>query len=141
MKNYRSILLIIFIFLLSGFLGLLFSLYMHRSAGTSQLSDVQITQTVHYPSRFVDQIKNDPQAGKKIFKEFCASCHASNPNIDVNAPRIGDKKAWKELRKKSEKQLLDLTISGKGAMPARGGCFECSDEQLKQAIRYMTLPK
>jgi len=33
--------------------------------------------------------------------------------------------------------LLKMTIQGVGAMPARGGCFECSDGQLKEAIIYM----
>ena len=33
--------------------------------------------------------------------------------------------------------LLKLTIDGKGAMPARGGCFECSDEQLMDVIKYI----
>jgi cytochrome c5 len=33
--------------------------------------------------------------------------------------------------------LLNITVNGVGAMPARGGCFECSDEQLRTTIRYI----
>jgi len=36
--------------------------------------------------------------------------------------------------------LLEHTSEGFGAMPARGGCFECTDEQLELAILAM-LPK
>jgi cytochrome c5 len=122
---------------ISGICGFLFSWYVHHKVVSTQQADVQTIQTFHFPAVFVEQLKNDPQAGMKIFKEFCASCHAKIPTIDVSAPRLGDKKAWQSRRQKSEKQLLDLTLRGIGAMPARGGCFECSDEQLRETIRYM----
>jgi cytochrome c5 len=118
---------------LSGVLGFLFSLYVHRP----HTDVVQPAETFHYPMNFVKQIQGDPQAGMKIFKEYCASCHAKTPLIDVKAPPIGDKNAWDERRKKGDDELLKVTLRGKGAMPARGGCFECSDAQLQETIRYM----
>ena len=33
--------------------------------------------------------------------------------------------------------LLQLAIQGKGAMIARGGCDECSDELLTETIKFM----
>jgi cytochrome c5 len=57
--------------------------------------------------------------------------------IDVNAPRLGDKKAWLMRQKLGLTNLLKITVNGKGAMPARGGCFECSDKQLLMAIQYI----
>lgn len=138
MKNFGKIFLIVFLLLLSGFLGFLFSWYMHKDKQeVTEQSDVQTVQTFHFPALFVQQLKNDPEAGKKIYKEFCVACHAKNPVIDVNAPAVGDLKAWKQRRKMGEKQLLEFTIHGTGAMPARGGCFECSDEQLRETIKYM----
>lgn len=127
--------LILFILLLSGFIGFLTSLYFHHHQ--AQSADTQIIQTFHYPALFVKQLAGDPQAGEKIFKEFCAACHSKQPFIDVHAPKIGDKKVWVSRRKMGMPTLLKITINGVGAMPARGGCFECSDEQLRQTIKYM----
>ncbi len=127
MKQLSVVLLLLF----SGFLGFTVSWCQHRH------QEIQIIQTFHYPTLFTAQLKNDPNAGKKIFKEFCATCHAAQPLIDLPAPRINDAKAWNVHRQKGIDVLLKMTISGIGAMPARGGCFECSDEQLRQTIEYI----
>lgn len=126
---------IITVLLLSGLAGFLLSLYLHQE--TPPLSDVRLIQTFHRPAIFVKQLVGDRDAGRKIFKEFCASCHDKQPIIDVNAPRIGDKQAWLVRRKWGLKVLSNLTMTGVGAMPARGGCFECSDDQLNLAIQYI----
>ncbi len=123
--------LIIFIFALSGISGFILSFYLHRD------KNIRTIETYHYPATFVKQLENDPEAGKKIFLEFCAACHSENPPVDVNAPRIFDVKRWKTYRDLKMPVLLNLTIQGNGAMPARGGCFECSDQQLEMAIRYI----
>jgi cytochrome c5 len=127
---------IILIFLLSGLIGFLTSLYFHRDIEEQQ-SDTQLIQTFHYPALFVKQLAGDPHAGEKIFKEFCVSCHGKQPLIDVHAPKLGDKAAWSVRRKMGMPALLNITITGVGAMPARGGCFECSDEQLRETIQYI----
>lgn len=133
MKNIQQKILILLLLFSSGFLGILFSLYTHQTSSEA----IQTIQTFHYPALFVKQLAGDPQAGKKIFKEFCAACHSQQPRIDIKAPHIGDKNAWEIRRKWGVDNLLKITIEGVGAMPARGGCFECSDEQLKQAIEYI----
>jgi cytochrome c5 len=120
---------IIVLFILSGVGGFLFSLYNHPS-----LDDAKI---YHSPISFIKQLEGDKDSGRKIFNEFCASCHAREPFISVNAPRVNDKKSWDKYRKLGVSTLLNMTIHGQGAMPARGGCFECSDEQLREAIKYI----
>lgn len=134
MKKRAKIILIVLLMGISGLCGLLFSLYQHKPA---QINETQEIKTFHSPVTFVKQLKDDPEAGRKIFKEFCASCHAIQPMIDIKAPRIGDKKIWEALNHLGMSTLLKMTIQGKGAMPARGGCFECSDEQLREAILYI----
>ncbi|MHB1947481.1 MAG: c-type cytochrome [Gammaproteobacteria bacterium] len=119
---------------ISGLLGFVISLYVHGKRPTEA---PQVIQTFHYPATFVKQLSGDPKAGEKIFKEFCGSCHNKKPLIDIHAPRIGDKKIWQGLQQVGMSTLLNITIKGAGAMPARGGCFECSDEQLRLAIQYI----
>jgi len=136
-KNVRVI-LIISALMLSGLLGFALSLYQHAIPKPEGITgDVQMIETYHYPSTFVKQLKGDPQAGQKIFKQFCTSCHGNPPIIDINAPKIGDKKAWEIRRQMGMPALLKITTTGLGAMPARGGCFECSDDQLRESIRYI----
>lgn len=139
-KNLRVI-LIISVFMLSGLFGFFISLYQHPQAEPPRpvgvTGDVQVIETYHYPSTFVKQLKGDPLAGQKIFKQFCTSCHGNPPTIDINAPRMGDKKAWKIRQQMGMPALMKITTTGIGAMPARGGCFECSDEQLQETIRYI----
>jgi len=128
----------VWILLLSGMAGLLFSIYMHNKPQIlTTPNQIPTIETFHSPAIFVKQLTGDPLAGKKIFQEFCRSCHADQPLIDVPAPRLHDKKAWQLKRKVGEDALLAITINGVGLMPARGGCFECSDEQLRETIRYI----
>lgn len=133
---------IAFILLLSAAAGLMTSIHDQQSATTTSVAanTVEISQVAHYPLTFVAQLKNDPGAGRKIFKEYCASCHAAHPLIPVHAPAIGNKNDWARFSKMSLDQLFKLAAQGYGAMPARGGCFECSDAQLKLAIEYLLHP-
>jgi cytochrome c5 len=94
----------------------------------------------HHPEEFIHSIQNDPQAGKKIYQHFCSTCHAKDPAIELGAPKIGVKKDWNSRIKKGLDGLLLVTQSGLNQMPPRGGCFECSDDQLKAAILYMLPP-
>jgi len=128
--------LVFIILFLSGLLGFLLSVSLHKNNALDK-NAVQTIQTFHFPALFVKQLAGDPDAGKKIFKQFCSACHSKQPVIDIHAPAIGDKSAWRIRRRLGVNTLLGITIEGEGAMPARGGCFECSDDQLRQTIQYI----
>ncbi len=123
------------IFILGGLAGFITSYYQHKD-DFSRLG-FETEYKFHSPVTFVQQLKGDPDAGRKIFIEFCSACHGKIPTIDLPAPRIGDKRIWQAYKKIGLPELLKMTINGKGAMPARGGCFECSDDQLREAINYI----
>lgn len=130
---------IVLILIASGILGFFTSYYRHHKPLDKDIVQLgeDVRQVFHQPVTFVKQLKNAPDAGRKIFKEFCATCHAEQPVIDIRAPRIGDKVIWSALSKQGLPTLLKVTIVGRGAMPARGGCFECSDAQLTETIQYI----
>lgn len=119
---------IVFVFMISGLCGLALSLHHHRILSSTQ---------THNPVALLKQLEGDPLAGEKIFKEFCATCHATNAVINTHAPRIGDKKSWQGLNRIGMPTLLNITKNGVPPMPPRGGCFECSDEQLRLTIQHM----
>ena len=73
--------------------------------------------------------------GEEIYQNYCFSCHT--PGLS-GAPKLGDAEAWAPRIAKGDALLLQSTIDGMPpAMPARGMCFGCSDEELAAAIEFM----
>jgi cytochrome c5 len=124
--------------LLAFIAGLIVSMLQHRDRLTAEVeANAPIVQTLHYPDSFAKQIKGNAQAGAIVYHSYCVTCHAKNAEIPVRAPRLNQKKLWLGLRSLGREKLLENTVKGIGAMPARGGCFECDDESLRLAIDYM----
>lgn len=88
----------------------------------------------HHPQEFLKTIRGTTNEGEQIYKHYCANCHAQTPLIPLGAPRIGEKSEWMLRVKQGVDVLFKHTDEGLNAMPARGGCFECTDEQLILAI-------
>lgn len=76
----------------------------------------------------------DAHPGQSIYNEACISCH--NPGIS-GAPRLGDIDAWQPRAAKGREALVLSTVNGLNAMPAKGMCWRCTDEQLGHAVDYM----
>ncbi len=127
--------------MLNGFVNfrsfLLIWLFFSYSLANAESENVPMITNRHHPEEFIKSIQNDPQAGKKIYQQFCSTCHDKNPSIDLGAPLIGVQHDWEPRMKKGIDGLLAVTTVGLNQMPPRGGCFECSDAQLKAAIIYM----
>ena len=83
-----------------------------------------------------EELEEEPLLpGKRIYDDYCFSCQT--PGIN-GAPRIGDKEAWAARLEQGRVSLLQSTIEGiQPAMPPRGICFDCLDEQQDAAIDYM----
>lgn len=75
-----------------------------------------------------------PDAGPKRYEANCAMCHAAGL---AGAPKLDDKSAWAPRVNKGIDSLLKSVVNGLNAMPPRGGCTTCSDEELKLTIEYM----
>ena len=74
-------------------------------------------------------------AGKAVYDDYCYSCH--NPGLN-GAPRIGDVDEWRPRIAKGRGLLLASTVNGLApAMPARGLCYSCTDEELSHAVDYL----
>lgn len=94
----------------------------------------------HHPQDFLKKIAGSANEGEQIVQHYCANCHAQKPIIQLGAPRIGVEADWSPRLKQSMEFLFKHTDEGFNAMPSRGGCFECTDNQLILAIQAM-LPK
>lgn len=94
----------------------------------------------HRPQDFLNTIKGSKTEGLEIYTHFCMNCHAPKPIIPLGAPRFANIQDWQARLKQNIKTLFQHTEEGINAMPPRGGCFECSDEQLALALVEM-LPR
>lgn len=72
--------------------------------------------------------------GKGLYDAACFVCHGSGV---AGAPKFGDKAAWAPYIETGLDAMLQVAISGKGAMPPRGTAMNASDEELRAAILYM----
>lgn len=93
----------------------------------------------HNPEEYLKEIAGKKNEGSLIVKLYCNNCHAEKPLIPLGAPRAKNLLDWQQ-RVANFSDLLIHTQEGINAMPARGGCFECSDHQLLLAI-YELLPE
>ena len=74
--------------------------------------------------------------GIAVYNRACVACHGTGV---ANAPKLGDRAAWKPRIAQGIDRLLVTSVAGMGAMPPRGTCADCSDDDLKAAIEYMLI--
>ena len=101
------------------------------------------------------------RTGKEIFTNFCNTCHSPSMAAMFNAPAAHDKSIWdsrkelafqRALQKNKfndsdsslkEQKILEALLSTakegtpKG-MPPKGTCSNCTDDELLDAIKYLS---
>jgi cytochrome c5 len=75
-----------------------------------------------------------PLSGEEVYNQFCFACHASGVG---GAPMLGDADAWAPRIAKGSDTLWEHTLNGINAMPAKGTCMSCTDDELRSALDYM----
>ncbi len=71
------------------------------------------------------------------YNKSCAVCH--NAGV-AGAPKTGDAAAWAPKMEKGMDALVTSVKNGLNAMPPKGMCFDCSDEDYAALITYMSSP-
>ncbi len=94
----------------------------------------QVTEPVSQPTTVA--VAAPAMTGEDVYKKFCFVCHQ---NGVANAPKLGDKTAWAARIAKGNDTLMQSALNGipGTAMPPKGNCRSCSDEELNKAIDYM----
>ncbi|SQD79359.1 c-type cytochrome [Moritella yayanosii] len=76
-----------------------------------------------------------PRTGEQVYTATCNMCHGSGL---AGAPIKGNAEQWAPRIAKGKDTLYRHAIEGfNGAMPARGTCAICSDDELQAAVDYM----
>ncbi len=77
-----------------------------------------------------------PRSGEEVYNSACMACHATGA---AGAPKFGDTEAWAPRIAKGADALHDSGLHGVPGtgMMAKGGCMNCSDEEVMAAVDYM----
>jgi cytochrome c5 len=73
-------------------------------------------------------------SGEQVYNQFCGTCHLAGV---AGAPVLGDTAAWQPRIAQGMDTLWDHTLNGINAMPPKGTCMACSDDDLRAALDYM----
>lgn len=77
-----------------------------------------------------------PRSGEEVYQGACAACHDTGA---AGAPKLGDVAGWADRIAKGMDVLYASGVNGVPGtgMIAKGGCMNCSDEEVNAAVDYM----
>lgn len=102
---------------------------MFEAAATANLKPIGTVVTVD------KSIAPVARTGEQVFNAVCTSCHTTGV---LNAPKIDDKAAWEPRAAKGLQGLVSSATNGLNQMPAKGGDPSLTEQELTDAILYMT---
>ncbi|WP_303290249.1 cytochrome c5 family protein [Marinobacter sp. SS5-14b] len=74
------------------------------------------------------------RSGSEVYDSACMACHTTGA---AGAPMIGNAGAWAPRIEQGMDTLISHAINGFNAMPPKGGCGSCSDEEITAAVEHM----
>ena len=74
------------------------------------------------------------RSGEEIYNSKCAGCHTSGV---MGAPKFASLEDWAPRVGLGLEKLTLSAIAGKGGMPAKGTCMDCTDNDIKITVQYM----
>ena len=76
------------------------------------------------------------RSGEDVYNAACMACHSTGA---AGAPKLGDVAGWADRLTKGMDVLYASGIEGLAGtgMIAKGGCMNCSDEEVTAAVDYM----
>ncbi len=94
------------------------------------------TTTADTPTSGVMQLaqNSDGFEVERVYMQSCWACHNSGA---AGAPKVGVAADWAPRVEKGMDTLLENAINGINAMPAKGLCFTCTDDDLRDLVQYM----
>ncbi len=74
------------------------------------------------------------KSGEDIYNTNCMACHTTGA---AGAPKLGDVADWDGRLSKGLDAVYANAINGYNAMPAKGLCMGCSDDEVKATVDYI----
>ncbi len=105
-----------------------------RIAPVAQLNTGPAIEPVAPAAAAVAAAPAAARSGEAVYNAQCAMCHATGA---AGAPKFGNAGDWGPRAATGMDALMNSALNGKNAMPARGLCTTCSDDELQAAVEYM----
>lgn len=77
----------------------------------------------------------EARTGEQVYQAKCSVCHATGA---AGAPKFGDAAAWSARIEKGSDALYANALKGLNAMPPKGMCMDCTTDEIKAAVDYLT---
>ncbi|SDF90059.1 c-type cytochrome [Paraburkholderia phenazinium] len=108
-------------------------------AGTDSLSEAEVSARIAPLAQVDIRDANAPRVyktGEEVYKAVCSACHATGA---AGAPKFTNSADWAPRIAQGFDTLWHTALTGKGAMPARGGTSpdDYSDYEIARAVVYM----
>src|ERR1700744_1705749 len=108
-------------------------------AGTDGLSDAEVHKRIVPLAQVEIRDANAPRtykSGEEVYKAVCSACHATGA---AGAPKFTNTADWAPRIAQGFDTLWHTALSGKGAIPPRGGTSpdDYSDFEIARAVVYM----
>jgi cytochrome c5 len=72
---------------------------------------------------------------ESTYQMSCFACHGTGA---AGAPILGDAESWAPRMAKGMDAVMANVVNGVNAMPPKGLCFTCTDEDLAALVGYMS---
>lgn len=77
----------------------------------------------------------EARSGEQVYSTKCFTCHATGA---AGAPKLGDAAAWApRVAERGVDGMYASALKGFQAMPAKGLCMDCSDDEIKAAVDHI----
>ena len=96
------------------------------------VGEVRIDTSIKVAS--VEIVETAERSGEEIYNSKCAGCHTSGV---MGAPKYASLEDWAPRVGLGLEKLTLSAIAGKGGMPAKGTCMDCTDNDIKITVQYM----
>lgn len=106
-------------------------------ADSSEDAEVRIQPVARFELKIAaaaDAAASGPKDGPTVYASVCSACHDTGV---AGAPKKGDKAAWAPRIATGNDALYASVMGGKGAMPAKGGGANLSEDEVKGAVDYL----
>jgi len=75
------------------------------------------------------------RTGDAVYNQFCFACHATGVG---GAPKVHIVSEWSPRLAKGDDVVWASVTKGLNAMPPKGTCMNCTDDELHAAIAFMS---
>jgi cytochrome c5 len=74
------------------------------------------------------------RSGEQLWEDVCLGCHDTGM---MDAPLGGSGEFKDRLAKKGMDKLVENAMKGINDMPVKGSCTDCSESEIRAAIKFM----